>query len=165
MAGLSTLYTPMTKLRTMLSNSATFQTITGSADATAALERIKFVSAADFDKTTGAYTGVTRPRAVIWMVAGGRKRVSTSGWFSNPRLILSLEIDIPTATAQTHHAELQYCGPLFEAIENEVFPASKTPGDIDVAEINYLQPPLPADEDKQDGIRYWGMDLEVVCQG
>jgi len=171
MAGFGSLYQPYLILERMLSQCTSFQSLTGAADATAALAFIKFISCQDrvVDPETNAevFTADPYPRATIWNVNPNKKKSSTSTYSIQPRMLLSIDIEIPDGIEATENMEFRYCGPIYEAIEDEM--ASKAgnfvPGNLDFTEINYLQVPSPLDVKFNQGRRLWGCEMEFVCQG
>lgn len=165
MAGFLSLYSPYLKMEDMLSRCTPFLELVGAADADEAKEKIRFISCQDYDKTEGTYTAIPMPRVAIWNLNPSKKRQSAAVYSTQPRLLLSLEIEIPENVGRTENEEFRYCGPLYEAIEDELARMSATPGELHFIEINYLQVPTPADAKENQGRRFWGADIEFVCQG
>ena len=165
MAGYLSLYSPYLKMEDMLSRCESFREIVGAANADEAKERIRFVSCQDYDKTNGTYTSIPMPRIAIWNLNPAKRRQTAAVYSCQPRMLLSLEIEIPDEIGETDDAEFRYCGPLFEAIEDELAQMSATPGELEFVEINYLQVPSKADAKENQGRRFWGADIEFVCQG
>lgn len=149
----------------MVSESETFQEIVGAANATEAKERIRFISCQDYDRTNKTYDAMAMPRVAIWNLGARKVRTSAACYATQPRLILSLEIEIPSDVEMTHDAEFRYCGPIYEAIEDELAAMSATPTNLQFEEINYLQVPSPSDPKENQRRRIWGADIEFICRG
>jgi len=168
MSGYGSFYQPYLHMERMLSECATFQTITGSANATEAKTRIKFITVQDYDPTkpkAQIYIAIPCPRVVIWNMNPSKRRSSSSGYSCEPRLLLSLDIEIPSNVGPTEDEQFRYCGPLYESIEDEVALSGMQPGNLYIMEMNYLMVPSPEDPKLHGGRRIWAADLEVVCQG
>lgn len=165
MSGFKSLYQPYLHMERMVSESATFQEIVGAADATEAKERIRFISCQDYDKNNKTYDAMPMPRVAIWNLGARKVRTSAACYATQPRMILSLEIEIPADVERNHDAEFRYCGPIYEAIEDEIAAGSATPTNLQFEEINYLQVPSPSDPKENQGKRIWGADIEFICRG
>lgn len=165
MAGYLSLYSPYLKMEDMLSRCASFRSLVGAANADEAKQRIRFISCQDYDKTNATYTMIPMPRVAIWNLNPSKRRQTAAVYSCQPRLLLSLEIEIPSNIGDSEDAQFRYCGPLYEAIEDELAQMSATPGELHFIEINYLQVPTPADPKDNQGRRFWGADIEFVCQG
>jgi len=79
------------RLRTMVAGSASFQALTGSADATAALERVHVGKAPD---------GATRPLAIVMALGQGAlraERVGVASWLLGGEAVIQYELLAPEA--------------------------------------------------------------------
>jgi hypothetical protein len=149
----------------MLSRCVSFRDLVGAGNAEEAKSRIKFISCQDYDKSSKLYTAIPMPRVAIWNLNPSKRRQSAAVYSCQPRLLLSLEIEIPDEVENSEDAQFRYCGPLYEAVEDELARMSATPGELHFIEINYLQVPTPADPKENQGRKFWGADIEFVCQG
>lgn len=146
-------------LERMVSECTSFQSLVGAANATAALARIKFISCQDFDRTNLTYLAIPCPRVAIWNVNPSKRRTSTTHFTCQLNLILTLEIEIPSTVGLTEDEQFRYCGPLFEAVEDELAELSFTPGNLQFEKIQYRQSPGPVDPAENQGRRLWVADL------
>lgn len=165
MSGFKSLYQPYLHMERMLSECVPFRTLIGAANAEEAKARIKFISCQDFDKTNKTYQAVPMPRVAIWNLNAAKTRTSAGTYSTQPRLVISLEIEIPANIGPTEDEQFRYCGPIYEEIEDDLATMSRTPGNLDFGSISYLQVPAPFDPKDNQGRRIWGADIEFVCRG
>lgn len=164
MAGYKALFCTIEHLETMLSQSETFQTITGSEDADEALERISMMSAADAEAVVDS---VDLPRAILWPLGSMQRRSSTSTFQSTVPIVITIEMEIPSNIVKSYDAEFRYVAPLVESIIDELAQMSITrnPGMLNIDEINVVSIPMPCEGDKNQGRRIWDCDIEVIAKG
>jgi hypothetical protein len=159
-----------------LSQSTLFQALTGAADATAALGRIRLFSCveafAEEEEQRG--TGVVLlPRACIFLTSARGERTTTS----NPTVEIGIGVEIviamPSSVDRTHDAEIRYAGPKFEEVFDDVMKLSapsQPGGALNVVRYNVIQPPYPEDPDKYvdadgDQVRAWVCATEFTVAG
>lgn len=174
MSGFSLLYSPMVYMEDMFAASATFQSITGSANAAAAKSRIRmfsFIEEHSEEEDLIATEKVAYPRVSLFPFGFSAKKSSNSTYSGNPRLLCEIEISIPSDVKKTHDAEFRYCGPKFQDIVNEVLAQGGQPGFLDIADIDILQPPMPLDptkspiDENNEKMRIWICDLIFTARG
>lgn len=168
MSGLKNFYSPFLIMERMISESTTFQTITGSADATEAKDRIRLIALQDYDASLPKpqrYIAIPCPRVCIWNLNPSKRRTGSSGYACTVRLVLSLEIEIPSEIGATEDEQFRYCGPLYEDVEDEIAVLGLVPGNLNIQEINHLQSPTPVDTKYTQGRRIWCADVEYVSMG
>ena len=165
MSGFKSLYQPYLYMERMLSECVPFQELIGVDSAEEAKQRIKFIAVQDFDKANNSYQAVPMPRVAIWNLNASKTRTSAGTYATQPRLVISLEIEIPSEIGPTEDEQFRYCGPLYEAIEDGLATMSRTPGNLDFGSISYLTTPGPMDPKENQGRRIWGADIEFVCRG
>lgn len=119
--------TPIDNLATMLASSETFQTLTGSEDATEALTHILKQEASDAD--------ATRPRAIVGS-DGGIRRVKTGGW-TTTALPLFIYVETPATVAQIDDPEAIVASHLetIEGIGNDLEALAATDSHLNVIAI------------------------------
>jgi hypothetical protein len=163
-AGFKALYCTVQHLETMLSKSAAFQELTGSADEAQALTRITMMSAEDAQSMVAP---TSLPRAILWPLGSRQTWASTGSFKSIAPIIITIEMLIPSHVVKTFNAEFRYCAPIIESIIDEIITMSLTrnSGMLNLDEINVVSPPLPVEKDKAQGQRIWDCDIEVVAKG
>lgn len=149
------LVSPLDNLKTALSNSATFQSITGSNNATEALDRIHLWSCAD---------SATLPRAVLFTSSGrSRNKTSTTGW-ANSGGMLHMLIDYPTAEA--NQDDPSAAGSAFASDLQDILNELEAQ---DGAHLNIIgweeeMAPMPVDEDSDNGRKSWWTQIGVMVR-
>ena len=158
-------YQSYLKLEQMIADCESFQELTGTANATEAKARIKFIACQDFDTTTRGtnktYRAIPMPRAAIWNVNPSKVRTASGCYSSQLNMVFSLEIEIPDNIGPTHDEQFRYCGPLFEAVEDELAELSFIPTNLQFQRIGYLQSPAPMDTTQNMSRRIWAADLSL----
>jgi len=146
---------PITNLRALAAASARWQTLTGSASAAQAADRIYKNSARGIEDHP-------RPRMIVG-TAGNRslvKQTSTS-WFMEAPLFLEVEIETPEELIGDHNAAHDWFLGEIETIIEEMAALAGSAGYLDVNQFNEVEPPLPFDEPLNDEREYWGTVYEV----
>ena len=176
MAGFKCLFQPLLHMETQLSQSTLFQSLTGSANATAALGRIRLFSCVEHfaeEEEQRAAGVVALPRACIFLTNVRGERTTTS----NPTVEIGIGIEItiamPSGVDRTHDAEIRYAGPLFEEVFDDVMKLSapsQPGGALNVVRYNVIQPPYPEEPDKYvdaagDQVRAWLCAVEFTVAG
>lgn len=135
---------PVVAVRTLLSLSAAFQSLTGSADATAALARIHYGYAEDKDGTSPAQAAKPYPRANVGL---SDFRSRNGGTWKNA-IQISCEIEAPTPEAEQQNSlgsqYLWWLGEI-ETIIDQVKAESATGEILVVKEIQLSVPPHMTD--------------------
>jgi hypothetical protein len=151
-------------LETMLSQSETFQELTGSADATEALTHITMMSAEDAESKVAA---TDLPRAILWPLGSRQEIKTTSTCHSTAPIIITFEMLIPSNVVKTYNAEFRYVAPIIEDIIDEIITMgmSRNPGMLNLQEVNVVSVPMPVEGDKAQGKRIWDCDVEVIAKG
>ena len=128
---------PVDALRTLVSESSTFQTWTGAANAAQALNSIFLVSADESE---------TRPLALIntgpdWRIT----RNAQSAAIPSGGLLISFEDDVTGSDAAAAEDFLNQCG----GVLSDIMTASGTSGTICIHDILFETPPSRATEDDE----------------
>jgi hypothetical protein len=154
----------------MVSRSATFQSVTGSADATAALDRIRLYSfEEEFAEGEGLDPSVIVPipRASIFPNGLSSQRATTTTVSSQPRIVVEIELEIPSTVGRTHHQQALWACPIFENIIDEIWglSAPPQPGQLNIQQVEVVQPPIPLRPDEYGGRLLWVCTTEFVAHG
>lgn len=167
MSGFKLLFSPMLYLEEMVSNSATFQSITGSASAAAAKSRIRlmsFVEDENREEDLVAAEKVLMPRISLFPLGFSSQKSAMSNYSGSPRILFEFEYDIPDNIKRTHDAEARHVGPIMEAVIDEITTQGGQQGCLDISAIEVVQPPVPLDPVKTDGNRIWICDVILTCR-
>jgi len=169
-AGFKALYCTIQHLRTMVSQSETFQEITGSANAEEALTRITMLAAEDEESEEAGedYVSVSQfPRAILWPLGPRYIRGTNNTFSSVSPIIITMEMVIPDSVPDTVSDGFDYFSPLMDEFIDEVLKMSVTrnPGMLNIAEASVVSPPMPIEKKKSQGVRIWDCDVEVIAKG
>lgn len=176
MSGFKCLFSPLLKMEEMVSQSATFQSLTGSPDAATALSRIRlfsFVEEFAEEEDLRLTEVVPLPRASIFPLAATGVKGNTYSPTVDIRIGVEVEIEIPSAVLRTHDAEIRYAGPIFESIFDELMQLGSPPspgGSLNIIGYNIIQTPYPCDKDERvdgngDQLRVWVCGIEFQVAG
>jgi len=152
----SRFFSPLANLRTLIANSATFQSEVGAGDASAALSSVNYYS-------QGPTAG--RPRALV----GGRGRSlnksSSSGWDLRGGLQFEFQRESDSADVDDVDAGFATYFGILETIIDEMAALSGSNGYLDVRAFILENDPLLWREDMNDGEEFWSAVVNVDIMG
>ncbi len=151
---------PLANLKTLIANSATFQTIVGAADAPAALASIVYYSAPGIVE-------VPRPRALLGSGEGrGITKVSSTGWSASGNdLEFELQRDSDPGDVGDDEAGFVTFFQLVDDMIDEMAALSGSNGFLDVEAFALAGDPLKWSEELNDGSEFWNVIINVTVGG
>ena len=150
---------PLTNLRTLIANSATFQTEVGAGDASAALASITYYS-------VGVPATFTRPRMFIGSAGDlSMNKVSTTGWEVGGSLEMEFQRESDSGDVGDPAAGFATFGAILDAIIDEMAALSGSNGYLDVRGFSLASDPLLWVEELNDGVEYWNAIVNVAIGG